>query len=396
MKAAYYDYFSAEPFPSKIVEIRKAGDTAALILETTIFYPEGGGQGADRGTINGAPVLDVREEGGEILHFLAASDAARLSTGTAELVLDAARRRDFTLHHTAQHLLSGTILRLFGKPTASMRLGEEVCTIDVDTPELSAEALSAAEDAAADAVEADFPVIIHLCPPEKVEDFPLRKTPPRGADVIRVVEIQSCDFSPCCGTHLKSTGPIGVLKILDAEKYKGMTRIAFAAGRRAFRDYRLLRRNGELISKALKTPIQETGKAALALLERTGQLERRVKDLEEAAALARAEALLETMLGDAGAERICASVIAGADMAETLRIGRAAQKLSSAVIILGAEKESKFAAFCSAKGADLRPLLRERLEAAGGRGGGGASFFQGAFDSSESLTAFLESFRLSG
>lgn len=394
--AAYYDYSAAAPFSSEILEIRKAGDAAAVILETTIFYPEGGGQGADRGTVNGASLLDVKEEGGEILHFLSAEDAARLSPGPAELVLDAARRRDFTVHHTAQHLLSGTILRLTGKPTASMRLGEEICTIDVDAPELVQDVLIAAEDAAADVIEADVPVIIHLCPPENVTDFPLRKTPPRGEEVIRVVEIKGSDFSPCCGTHLKSTGPIGVLKILGAEKYKGMTRITFVAGRRALRDYRLLRQNGDLISRALKTPVSETGKGALALVDRAGWLERRVKELEEAAAQTRAEALLREagiLTGGAagsGAGQVYAACIPGADMAEALRIGRAAQKLSGAVLIFGSEGESKFAAFCSAKGADIRPLLKDRLEAAGGRGGGGPSFFQGAFDSPEKLRAFLE------
>lgn len=400
--AAYYDYSAAAPFLSEILEIRKAGDAVAVILDATIFYPEGGGQSADRGTINGAALLDVKEEGGEILHFLSAEDAARLSPGPAELVLDAARHRDFTVHHTAQHLLSGTILRLTGKPTVSMRLGEEICTIDVDAPDLTQDALIAVEDAAADAIEADVPVIIHFCLPENVTDFPLRKTPPQGAEVIRVVEIQGNDFSPCCGTHLKSTGPIGVLKTLGAEKYKGMTRITFVAGRRALRDYRLLRQNGDLISRTLKTPVSEIGKGALALIDRTSQLERRVKDLEEAAAQTRAEALLKEagiLTGDAagsGTGQVYAICIPCVDMAEALRIGRAAQKLSGAVLILGSEREGKFAAFCSAKGADLRSLLKDPLEAAGGRGGGGPSFFQGAFDPPEKLRAFLEAIPRSG
>jgi alanyl-tRNA synthetase len=395
--AAYYDYSAAGPFPAEILEIRKAGDAVALILDTTIFYPEGGGQSADRGTVNRASLLDVREEGGEILHFLSAGDAARMVPGPAELVLDTARRRDFTVHHTAQHLLSGTILRLTGKPTLSMRLGEEICTIDVDAPELTPDALTAVEDAAADAIEADAPVIIHLCPPEKITDFPLRKTPPQGEEVIRVVEIQGSDFSPCCGTHLKSTGPIGVLKILGTEKYKGMTRVTFAAGRRALRDYRLLRQNGDLISRTLKTPVSETGKGVLALVDRAGRLEKKVRELEDAAAQARAETLLreagilagEDPAGKNGEGRVYAVCIPGADMADVLRIGRAAQKLSGAVLILGAEEEAKFVAFCSAKGADIRPLLQDRLEASGGRGGGGPSFFQGAFDSPEKLGAFL-------
>lgn len=391
--AAYYDYSVAAPFAARILSIREAGAAMAVILDTTIFYPEGGGQGADRGTINGVPLLDVQEEGDEILHLVSAEDAARLSPGPAELLLDAPRRRDFTVHHTAQHLLSGTILRLTGKPTVSMRLGEDICTIDVDAPELTPDALIAVEEAAADVIEADVPVIIHLCPPENVRDFPLRKTPPTGEDVIRVVEIQGKDFSPCCGTHLTSTGPIGILKILEAEKYKGMTRITFAAGRRALRDYRLLRQNGDRISRALKMPVSGIGNGVLALVDRANQLEKEVKELKEAAAHTRAEALLReagVLAGKNEPGRVYVFLLPGAGMEETLRIGRAAQKLSPAILILGSEKEGKFAAFCSAKGTDLRPLLKGRLEAANGRGGGGPSLFQGAFDSQEKLKAFLE------
>ncbi|MDR0376384.1 MAG: alanyl-tRNA editing protein [Spirochaetaceae bacterium] len=396
--AAYYEYSAAAPFPATILEIRKAGEAAALILDDTIFYPEGGGQGADRGTINGASLLDVQEAGGEILHFLSARDAARLSPGPAELRLDAPRRRDFTVHHTAQHLLSGTILRLTGKPTASMRLGEEICTIDVNAPELTPDTLTSVEEAAADVIEADVLVLIHLCPPENAADFPLRKRPPAGEDVIRVVEIQGVDFSPCCGTHLKSTGPIGVLKILGAEKYKGMTRVTFAAGRRALRDYRLLRQNGDRISRTLKTPVSGIGDGVSALAARVNQLEKEIKELKEAAAHTAAESLLRDAGVPSGKDpaqktgpgRVYVFLLPDADMEKTVRIGRAAQKLSPAPLIFGSEREGKFAAFCSDTGVDLRRLLNDPVEAAGGRGGGGPSFFQGAFNSPGKLRAFLE------
>ncbi|MDR1099140.1 MAG: alanyl-tRNA editing protein, partial [Treponema sp.] len=290
----YYDYSEAGIFRAEIREVRPwAGTgTRAIILDKTIFYPEGGGQSADRGSINGVPLLDVQEVDGEILH-LAAGDGTGLVPGPAELVLDLRRRRDFTIHHTGQHLLSGTILRMTGKPTLSMRLGEEFCTIDVDTPDLGEDVLLAVEEAVMDAIEADCPVIFHLCPPEDITRFPLRKRPPQGEEQIRVVEIQGHDFSPCCGTHCASTGAIGILRIIGTEKYKGMTRLTFIAGRRCLWDSRLLRRNGEISSQALKVPVMETGKGVLALLEKTGRLERDIKALEEAAAEFKAQALLE-------------------------------------------------------------------------------------------------------
>jgi alanyl-tRNA synthetase len=398
----YYDYAAPEPFPAELREIRPLGDRTALLLDRTIFYPEGGGQEADRGSVNGVPLLDVKETAeAEILHLAAAFDAENLRPGPVTLLLDSRRRRDFTAQHSAQHLLSGTILRLTGKYTVSMRLGAEVCTIDVDAPELSADTLGRIEDAVADAVEADAPIVIHLCPPEDITQFPLRKVPPRGEEVIRVVEIAGHDFSPCCGTHCRSTGQIGMVRILGAEKYKGMTRVSFIAGRRVLEDSRALRRNGETISRALKVPVAETGAGVLALLERSAALERELKALREAAAEAEAAALLaKTPLPLKAAPPAGLSPSSGESPAvitgiydgsfdDILRTGRAAQKKTTAILLLASGTEKKFAAFCSGKGTDLRSLLAAAMERHGGKGGGGAGFFQGVFESRDDLESFL-------
>ncbi|MDR2534589.1 MAG: alanyl-tRNA editing protein [Treponema sp.] len=389
---AYYHVPVSPTGTAEIREIRLIKDTAAVILDKTIFYPEGGGQSSDRGTINGAALVDVQEKDGEILHILSAAAGDRLRLGTAELALDVLRRRDLTIHHTGQHLLSGIILSLTGKSTVSMHIGEAICTIDVDTPSFSQDALIAVEEATADAIEENQPVIIHLCPPEKTEDFPLRKVPPQGEAVIRVVEIQGRDFSPCCGTHLQSTGQIGMLRILGAEKYKAMTRVYFIAGRRVLRDSRLLRQNGELISQALKVPIGEIGKGTLALLEKTGVLGRSLKAREEETAQHKAQALFHEGQAPAWDGALLVRSIPEAAIDEAIRIGRAAQKMTRAVILLSAPRDSKFAAFCSEKDVDLRSLIKEPLEACGGRGGGSSSFFQGVFPSQEALRAFMDAF----
>jgi alanyl-tRNA synthetase len=404
---AYYEFAGTDPFPANILELRSEGDNTAVVLDKTIFYPEGGGQSADRGSVNGVPLLDVLEKDGEILHLIRNEDRERLAPGPAELVLDLKRRRDLTVQHTAQHLLSGTILRLTGKHTVSMHLGEETNTIDIDAPQIDSESLANTENTVMDIIEADVPVIIHLCPPEKTADFPLRKIPPQGEDIIRVVEIQGRDFSPCCGTHLESTGKIGMLRILGAEKYKGMTRVSFIAGRRVFQDSRITRQNGETVSRALKVPVAETGKAVLALMDRANQLEKRVKELEEAEAHGKAKNLLHKAKvlksRDRDSEkkeqnhavpeklRVFSIDYPASEIEDLLRIGRAAQKLTPMVLVFFSAFLLKFAAFCSAEGADIRPLLKDRMETRKGRGGGSASFFQGLFGSAEDLEAFIAS-----
>jgi alanyl-tRNA synthetase len=396
----YYEYNSLFPFNAAIREVipYKDGKTA-IVLDKTIFYPEGGGQPGDRGTINGVPLVDVVEAPSdrEILHIVNAG--ADLAPGPAVLVLDAARRRDLTVQHSSQHLLSGTILRLTGRPTVSMHLGDEICTIDVDfgvqgsQAELTEEVLAEIEETVADAIEENHPLVIHLCPPEDLNSFPLRKVPPQGEEVIRVVEIEGNDYSPCCGTHLKSTGEAGMLRILGAEKYKGMTRVSFIAGRRCLRDSRLLNRNGNIVSRALSVPLAETGKGVLDLLEKTAALERRLKVLEEGAAQNRAEALIKKagLEGSAAADsnKVIVESYSDADIDEVLRIGRAAQQLSGAVLVLASEKDFKFAAFCSVKGVDIRPRVKEAFEKTKGRGGGGPSFFQGSFTTAGELAEFL-------
>jgi alanyl-tRNA synthetase len=286
-----------------------------------------------------------------------------------------------------------------------MHLGDEACTIDVDSLDIPETLLLEAEDAAALVIEEDHPLIIHFCPPEDIASFPLRKVPPRGEEIIRVVEIEGNDFSPCCGTHCASTGQIHMLRILGAEKRRGMTRISFIAGLRCLYDSRMLRKNAEIISRALKTPVPETGRAVLALLEKTAALERQLKLYGEENAVFKAQALLhragiaaatagnpaapDTAAADSRTPRLVVeSIPAGID--EALLIGRAAQKLSDAAFVLISKSDLKFAAFCSAKDADLRAMLKAPMEARGGRGGGSSSFFQGLFPNAGALTAFAE------
>ena len=393
----YYNYTSSLPFEAGILELRPAGGgITQVILDKTIFYPDGGGQPGDRGSINGVPLLDVAEKNGEILHMVSDAGAGKLRPGAAELILDSRRRLDFTQHHSGQHILSAAILRRLGAPTVSMHLGDETCTIDVDIAELSDDILTELEETVAYAIEENHPVTVHLCPPENLSSFPLRKVPPKGEDVVRVVEIEGCDLIACCGTHVKSTAEIGMFRILGAEKYKGMNRIGFLAGRRLLRDSRLLRHNAGIISRALSVPLGETGKGVIDFMEKTAQAEKRLKSLEEIIILSKTEALLRKA-GDSAAAKsansadplIVIETYPDSDIAEVLSIGKAAQKRTGAILILFSEKDLKFIALCSGKGMDIRPFIKDAFEARGGRGGGSASFFQGSFGTKEAMETFL-------
>jgi len=388
----YYGYThnTAEPFRAEILEVRPYRDElAAILLDKTIFYPEGGGQPSDRGTINGAQVIDVIEEEGEILH-LAKNDESIPKPGPADLVLDCRRRRDFSVCHSGQHLISGILFHYHNIATVSVHFGDEICMIDVKTPELNEEKIHEVEEKAADIIEENHPIIVHICPPEDETSFPLRRIPPRGKEIIRVVEIRDLDFSPCCGTHLASTGEIGIIRILGAEKYKGMTRLTFIAGRRCLNDSRHLRKNAEIISRAISVPVTETGQGFLDFMEKINHLELKLKELKEESSHAKAQALA----GRQGKEiNNCTIVVESykTDMDDILSIGKKAQKLTPAVFLLICEDENKFAAFCGHNETDLRLLFHDRLIANSGKGGGSQSFFQGSFKSKDDLDSFIKS-----
>ena len=381
----YYGNVFLDRGTADILSVADEGGRRAVILDATVFYPEGGGQPGDRGTINGVAVTDVIErEDGVVLHFVEGPGAAELAPGKAELRLDAQRRRYFMTHHTAQHLLSATILRLFGAPTLSMRLGDDYCTIDVDSGDLTAEHLAAAEDAVFSVIEEDYPVITHLCPPENIEDFPLRKRPPAGESEIRVIEIDGYDYSPCCGTHLPSTGRIGVIKVIGLEKYKGMTRVSFVAGRRALQDHRAIRAAAEAAAAMLKTPAEGIAAGVRALSDKSAAQERTLLNLRENVASFEAARLTAA----AGAKTY-AHCFGDRSLDEAVRVGRAAQKLTDAVIVVGSSADRKAAVLTSRRDADLRPVMKSLVEAVGGKGGGGPSFQQAAFDSKAQLDAFM-------
>jgi len=391
----YYNYTSAAPYEAEILELRPTdADKAAIFLDKTIFYPEGGGQPADRGTINGVPLLNVREQGGEILHLISAADTGKLKPGKAELILDSRRRRDLAALHTGQHILSATLMRMIEAPTVSMHLGDESYTIDVGIADMSEELLVSIEDAVADIIEENRPVIVHLCPPEDINSFPLRKVPPQGEEVLRIVEIKDCDSIACCGTHVKSTAEVGLFRILAAEKYKGMTRIYFSAGRRLLLESRYLRQNAAIVSRALSIPLGEIGKGVLEFIEKSTQMENRLKVFVEKAIKEKAEALLEKAANTAqsNAQNMPIIVIesyAEENIDEVLNIGKIAQKKSQAVFILASEQACKFVAFSSAEGFDLRIFIKDALEIQGGKGGGSSSFFQAGFGTKEALDGFL-------
>lgn len=229
----YYDSPYITEWQTETREIKENEGKYHIALADTAFYPGGGGQPSDRGTIEGIPVIDVYEQDGEVYHVL---DSIPEKTAVT-CVLDFERRFDYMQQHTGQHLLSATFYNMGLGSTSSLHMGEDIVSVDLSVAEIPEATLMIVEDAVNDQICRDVPIKIHVVTPEEANKFALRRVPP-SAGTIRIVEIESVDYSPCCGIHVKRSGELGMVKILRTQKMRGQTRIYFKCGKRALKDYR--------------------------------------------------------------------------------------------------------------------------------------------------------------
>jgi alanyl-tRNA synthetase len=225
----YYQDSFLTSFEARVVRAEAGG----VVLDRTAFYPASGGQPNDLGRLNGVPVTDVVEdEGGEIVHRLDGPLPASGETLRGEV--DWERRRDHMQQHSGQHLLSAAFVRLFGFQTVSFHLGAATCTIDLSTSAVSAEQARRAERLSNEIVFEDRPVRVFLAGAEQARSLDLRKETEREGE-LRLVEIRDFDLNACGGTHVTSTGQIGVVLLRKIEKSRYGTRVEFVCGLRAAR-----------------------------------------------------------------------------------------------------------------------------------------------------------------
>ncbi|MDP5276608.1 alanyl-tRNA editing protein [Chengkuizengella axinellae] len=228
----YYSNPFLKSWKTNIKEIREENNRFILQLEETAFYPEGGGQPSDIGSINGVKVIDVQEKEDLIYHLV-----DRLpEENTVSCEIDWKRRFDHMQHHSGQHLLSAVCIELYDVHTMSFHLGADTVTIDLNVKQLSNRQLDHIEHQANLYIYENRPIKSYMVAKEELSKLPLRKIPD-VEDNIRIVEINGIDTSACCGTHVESTGQIGIIKCLKTEKHKGGVRLYFKCGFRALKDY---------------------------------------------------------------------------------------------------------------------------------------------------------------
>lgn len=270
----YYKDSHMFKFTAKVLDCRNTGRGPAVILDKTAFFPEGGGQQADTGSIGAAKVTDVQEIQGEILHYC---DMALPVGESFEGSIDCEQRLCRMQNHSGEHVVSGLAHKLYGCENVGFHMGEDFVTIDFDR-ELSWDQLMEIETLANRAVRENLPVLCTFPEPEKLKAMEYRSKLELTENV-RIVEIPGVDRCACCAPHVQHTGEIGLIKVLESERHRGGVRLNLACGMLALRDYRIKQDNVSAISHALSAKRHETAAAVERLLNEQQKCKERLAGL---------------------------------------------------------------------------------------------------------------------
>lgn len=376
---------------TEVTEVGRDGGRIFAVTADTVFYPEGGGQPADHGTMGEVAVVDVQNADGVVRHFL----DGELPLGPVHQLLDWGRRFDHMQQHTGQHLLTAVALGHFGWKTTAFHLGPTVSDIELDIGSLGNDDLQRLEDAVAQEIRAFHPVTVRRAQIDEVEAIGVRsRLLPEGlTGEIRLVEIEGLDLNTCGGTHLRSTAEIGTMALIGTETMRGGTRLFFVAGDRVRRRLAEHEARNVKLRTLLGAADDDLPELVELRLGREKDLGRECRQLQ--AELARAEA-----------ERLVASdeaVVAGhwddRDLPFLQEIGKALVALTPdrvALLTAGTGSEGTFLLVASENsGLNLGAAGPEICAILDGRGGGRAPLFQGkaaAIDRREQAAARLMSF----
>lgn len=341
-----------------------------VTLDATAFYPEGGGQACDLGTLGGVRVLDVQERDGEILHLC---DGALQVGDQVDGAIDDARRFDLMQQHTGEHIVSGIIHRRFGYHNTGFHMGADVTTIDFDGI-IPVEALAEIEAEANGALWKNLPVRCWYPSPEELPTVSYR-TKRALPWPVRIVEIPGYDCCACCGVHTAATGEVGLIKLFSAVGFRGGTRMELVCGRRALDMLNLAFAQNTQVSQAFSAKWTETGTAAAKMNEALAAEKYRAIGLQR-----------RLIAGIAQRYDNCGNVVhfePGLDAGLLRELADAiAQRCGGIAAVFSGDDRTGYGFCILARTGDLRPLGKAMSQSLSGRGGGRADAQQGRVNAS--------------
>ncbi|MFR6359739.1 MAG: alanyl-tRNA editing protein [Sutterella wadsworthensis] len=368
----YRDPYVRE-FTSKVISCVEGEKGFEVMLEDTAFYPEGGGQPADHGTIDGAAVFDVRRTPAGIVHYCEkAFDVGQDVKG----VLDWERRFDNMQNHTGEHVFSGIVNARFGFDNVGFHMDDDVITCDFSGV-MTEEQVAEVERACNEAIVANVEVGISFPDAEALEKLAYRSKKALKGDV-RIVDVPGCDRCACCGVHVRSTGEIGLIKVLSSMKHRGGTRVFFVCGIRALRDYEARIRETRAVSALLSAKPLEISSAVERVLAESAAKDARIAAMNRTIFDLKADA--DSRSGDAARRP--------GGRLHPFELRQFCVQLSEAkkapfIAVMSETEPGVMSYVCAIPDDLLRPVsiaLNKRLN---GRGGGAKGFVQGSWKADE-------------
>ncbi|KAB7704748.1 alanyl-tRNA editing protein [Bacillus aerolatus] len=347
------------------------------VLSGTAFYPEGGGQPSDTGTLNGVRVMDVQTVDGEIRHYL--ERGLETTDGEVSGEINWPRRYDYMQQHAGQHILSAAFEELFDIQTTSFHLGEETVTIDLAAETLTEEILKQAEEKANQIILENRPIEVKWVTLEEASRYPLRKQLAVTGNV-RLVIIPEFDYNGCGGTHPRVTGEVMAVKLLNWERQRKQVRLEFVCGSRVLKQLGEKQTVIKELSRLLNSPQGKIAEAARQLLEEKKALQSALDEAQGQLLECEAAALLRESENKEG-QKLLVQVFKDRPIQALQKLARiTVEKERNAIVIFVSESENKLqitAAGGNDTNVDLKKTAAATFPLIEGKGGGNPRFIQG-------------------
>ena len=363
----YYQDSHLFTFEAAVLDCRKEKKGYSVVLDRTVFFPEGGGQLADTGVLGGVRVLDVHERGGEIRHY---TDAPLEIGAHVEGFVDAEQRLRRMQNHSGEHILSGLVHNAYGFDNVGFHMGAECMIIDF-SGELTWEQLTELETRANEVVRQNIPLHIWFPDTNELQSLEYRSKLELTENV-RIVEIPGVDRCACCAPHVERTGEVGIVKILDSQRHRGGIRVSVVCGLDALEDYRARQESVTEISRALSAKRGEVTRAVQRVLNEQQSMKERCDALSLALIRFMAEAEPET------AGNILVFDATLGEIAQRELVNRLMEKAGGFAAVFCGSNEDGWRYIIGSKRLDLRAMSREINAAIQGRGGGTPQMIQGS------------------
>lgn len=374
----FYQDSHRSTFTAIVQEVRPSGNGYEIILDRTVFFPEGGGQSSDTGSLGGVSVSDVQEIDGKIIHY---TDGPLVEGTEVEGCIDWTERFSKMQQHTGEHIVSGLIHKIYGYHNVGFHLGTDSVTLDFNGV-VPKEKLHEIEQLANEAVAKNLPVQVLYPTDEELSKISYRsKIEIEGQ--VRIVVIDGYDVCACCAPHVKQTGEIGLIKLVGMQNYKGGVRISMLCGFRALEDYYQKEKNNREIAVMLSAKEYETAVEVERLQEELAMKKAKIAELERKFL----EQKVETL--DISGEIVCLFEETDPVMTRELVNLLLKKGAKMAAVFSGNEREG-YRYVLGSRSLDVRKNGKLLNEAFHGRGGGKPEMVQGTVQGKrEEIEAFL-------